>query len=183
MVLSGLRASRVSTKLESQRHQDRVRPNLQGVLECRVKLCSGGQHARAVRAERTGILLGLWASLVYRAHHHSCVPPCWDRVQYQAEQASRSPPATTQMRQEMIASRLPPANSAIGGYFGLNRHERRGTQQIRAISVHRRETCDWIIGKGQAQARESGIRSARHQHRSIGNNSGGACWQRERSTH
>ena len=51
----------------------------------------------------------------------------------------------------MIASRLPPANSAIGGYFGLNRHERRGTQQIRAISVHRRETCDWIIGKGKVR--------------------------------
>ena len=49
----------------------------------------------------------------------------------------------------MIASRLPPANSAIGGYFGLNRHERRGTQQIRAISVHRREARDWVIGKGK----------------------------------
>ena len=52
-----------------------------------------------------------WATLIYPAHHHSCVPPCRDRAQYKADQASRSPPATTQRRPE-IASRSP-AQSAL----------------------------------------------------------------------
>jgi hypothetical protein len=91
-------------------------------------MCSGGQRARAVRA---------W----------NVVPSLWDcGHQYQAEQASRLPPATTQMRQEMI---FLPCIAHIGGYFGLNRLERRGTQQTRAIAVHGREACDWIIGKGK----------------------------------
>src|SRR5262249_28760120 len=49
-------------------HQGRVRPMIQRMRECRVKMCSGGQHARAVRA--WNVVPSLWDC----GHHWFTVP-------------------------------------------------------------------------------------------------------------
>ena len=49
-------------------HQGRIRPISQAMRECRVELCSGGQHARAVRA--WNVVPSLWD-----CRHHRFTAP------------------------------------------------------------------------------------------------------------